>query len=56
MNQYVVDKLPVAYNIGHLVSAEGDSMNPDGNYSWLSTSSPKDATFRSVRRFRSPPS
>ena len=32
MNQYVVDKMPVAYNIGHLVSAEGDSMNPDGNY------------------------
>ncbi len=32
MNQYVVDKIPVAYNIGHLVSAEGDSMSPDGNY------------------------
>jgi len=32
MNQYVVDKMPVAYNIGHLVSAEGDSMSPDGNY------------------------
>jgi len=32
MSQYVVDKLPVAYNIGHLVSAEGDSKNPDGNY------------------------
>ena len=32
MNQYVVDKLPVAYNIGHLVAAEGDSMSPDGNY------------------------
>jgi nitrous-oxide reductase len=32
MNQVVVDKIPVAYNIGHLVSAEGDSKNPDGNY------------------------
>ncbi len=32
MNQYVLDKMPVAYNIGHLVSAEGDSMSPDGNY------------------------
>jgi len=32
MNQYVLDKIPVAYNIGHLVSAEGDSMSPDGNY------------------------
>jgi nitrous-oxide reductase len=32
MNQYVVDKIPVAYNIGHLVSAEGDSRSPDGNY------------------------
>jgi nitrous-oxide reductase len=32
MAQYVVDKIPVAYNIGHLVTAEGDSKNPDGNY------------------------
>ena len=32
MNTYVVDKIPVAYNIGHLVTAEGDSMSPDGNY------------------------
>ncbi|NIM01927.1 MAG: Sec-dependent nitrous-oxide reductase, partial [Acidobacteria bacterium] len=32
MEQYVLDKIPVAYNIGHLVSAEGDSMSPDGNY------------------------
>ena len=32
MSQYVVDKLPVSYNIGHLVTAEGDSMSPDGNY------------------------
>jgi len=32
MNQYVLDKIPVAYNIGHLVSAEGDTQSPDGNY------------------------
>ncbi|HEX05625.1 MAG TPA: nitrous-oxide reductase, partial [Bacteroidetes bacterium] len=32
MNQYVLDKIPVAYNIGHLVTAEGDSRSPDGNY------------------------
>ena len=28
----VVHKLPVHYNIGHLVTAEGDSVSPDGNY------------------------
>lgn len=32
MNQYILGKIPVAYNIGHLVSAEGDSKSPDGNY------------------------
>jgi len=32
MNQYVLSKVPVAYNIGHLCSAEGDSKSPDGNY------------------------
>jgi len=32
MNQYVLNKVPVAYNIGHLCSAEGDSKTPDGNY------------------------
>ncbi len=32
MSKYIIDKLPVAYNIGHLVSAEGDSKSPDGNY------------------------
>jgi nitrous-oxide reductase len=32
MNQYVLEKIPVAYNIGHLVTAEGDSKSPDGNY------------------------
>jgi nitrous-oxide reductase len=28
----VVDKIPVAYNIGHLVAAEGETVNPDSNY------------------------
>lgn len=28
----VADKVPIAYNIGHLVSAEGDTVNPDGKY------------------------
>ncbi|MBI4428886.1 MAG: Sec-dependent nitrous-oxide reductase [Ignavibacteriales bacterium] len=28
----VVDKIPVAYNIGHLAAAEGDTKNPDGKY------------------------
>lgn len=28
----VVDKVPIAYNIGHLVAAEGDTVNPDGKY------------------------
>jgi len=32
MNQYVLEKIPVAYNIGHLCAAEGDSKTPDGNY------------------------
>ena len=32
MNQYILEKIPVAYNIGHLVAAEGDSKSPDGNY------------------------
>ena len=32
MNQYVLEKIPMAYNIGHLVTAEGDSKTPDGNY------------------------
>jgi len=27
-----VDHLPVNYNIGHLCSAEGDTVNPDGKY------------------------
>lgn len=30
--KYVLEKIPVAYNIGHLVTAEGDSKTPDGNY------------------------
>ena len=28
----VVDKVPIAYNIGHLAAAEGDTVNPDGKY------------------------
>jgi nitrous-oxide reductase len=32
MNQYILEKIPVAYNIGHLCTAEGDSKTPDGNY------------------------
>ncbi len=28
----IVDKVPIAYNIGHLVAAEGDTVNPDGKY------------------------
>lgn len=28
----VVDKLPVHYNIGHIMAAEGDTVNPDGKY------------------------
>lgn len=28
----VVDKIPVQYNIGHLIAADGDSKSPDGKY------------------------
>jgi nitrous-oxide reductase len=28
----LVEKLPVHYNIGHLVTAEGDTVHPDGRY------------------------
>ncbi len=28
----VVEKLPVHYNIGHILSAEGDTVSPDGKY------------------------
>ncbi len=28
----VVDKLPVHYNIGHIMAAEGDTVSPDGKY------------------------
>jgi nitrous-oxide reductase len=28
----VADKIPVAYNIGHLAAAEGDTMHPQGRY------------------------
>ena len=28
----MVDKIPITYNIGHLATAEGDTVNPDGKY------------------------
>ncbi|HEX6187395.1 MAG TPA: Sec-dependent nitrous-oxide reductase [Pyrinomonadaceae bacterium] len=28
----MADKIPIAYNIGHLATAEGDTVNPDGKY------------------------
>jgi nitrous-oxide reductase len=28
----LIEKLPTHYNIGHLVTAEGDTVNPDGKY------------------------
>jgi nitrous-oxide reductase len=28
----VIEKLPVHYNVGHLVTAEGDTVNPDGKF------------------------
>lgn len=28
----VLDKIPVQYNIGHLLTAEGDTVSPDGHY------------------------
>jgi nitrous-oxide reductase len=28
----VIDRIPVAYAIGHLTAAEGDTVNPDGDY------------------------
>jgi nitrous-oxide reductase len=28
----VVDKIPITYNIGHLATAEGDTVSPDGKY------------------------
>lgn len=28
----VVDKIPITYNIGHLASAEGDTVTPDGKF------------------------
>jgi nitrous-oxide reductase len=28
----VVDKIPVHYNVGHIVTAEGDTVSPDGGY------------------------
>lgn len=28
----IVDKVPMSYSIGHLTTAEGDTVSPDGNY------------------------
>ena len=28
----VIDKTPVSYSVGHLATAEGDTVSPDGNY------------------------
>jgi nitrous-oxide reductase len=28
----IADKIPISYNIGHLATAEGDTVNPDGKY------------------------
>ena len=28
----VIEKIPVHYNIGHILAAEGDTVNPDGRY------------------------
>jgi nitrous-oxide reductase len=28
----MADKIPISYNIGHLATAEGDTVNPDGKY------------------------
>src|SRR5581483_10744431 len=28
----VIEKMPVHYNIGHLVAAEGDTVSPDGKF------------------------
>ncbi len=28
----LIEKIPVHYNIGHILSAEGDTVSPDGNY------------------------
>ena len=30
----VADKIPISYNIGHLSTAEGDTMHPAENISW----------------------
>jgi nitrous-oxide reductase len=32
INLKLIEKLPVHYNIGHLVAAEGDTVSPDGKY------------------------
>ena len=32
LNLKLIEKIAIHYNVGHLVSAEGDTVSPDGNY------------------------
>jgi len=32
LNLKLVEKIPIHYNVGHLVAAEGDTVSPDGKY------------------------
>jgi nitrous-oxide reductase len=32
LNLKLIEKVPIHYNVGHLVSAEGDTVSPDGKY------------------------
>ncbi len=32
LNLKLIEKIPINYNVGHLVSAEGDTVSPDGKY------------------------
>ncbi|NQU63249.1 MAG: cupredoxin domain-containing protein, partial [SAR324 cluster bacterium] len=32
LNLKLLEKIPINYNVGHLVSAEGDTVSPDGKY------------------------
>jgi nitrous-oxide reductase len=32
LNLRLIEKVPIHYNVGHLVSAEGDTVSPDGKY------------------------
>jgi nitrous-oxide reductase len=43
----LVDKIPVHYNIGHLVTAHGDTVDPTASTWWRSTSGRSTGTRRS---------